>query len=71
MKYLLYYVDEGHERNTVQTEKYDNFEDAIRRYTLMCACRDHVVLADAEKEVIVRQYAFRYFSDAGTSLCIF
>ena len=59
MKYILCYTekyDEG--RNTkVESEDFDDFTDAVMRYTLMCGGRDNVVLADADEHRIISQFS--------------
>ena len=60
---------------TVEAEVYNDSKDAIEQYTLLCAPSDHVVLADIEKEVIIRQYAHAedhwYEGSVSTGVCIF
>ncbi len=59
MKYFLCYTenyDEG--RNTkVESEDFNDFADAVMRYTLMCSGRDHVVLADVDGCRIISQFS--------------
>ena len=74
MKYILCYTekyDEG--RNTkVESEDFDDFTDAVMRYTLMCGGRDHVVLADADERRIITQFSReRCDSDTGTVPAVF
>ena len=58
MKYLLCYTekyDDGRNMK-VESEDFDDFADAIMRYTLMCGGRDHVVLAETDGERIISQF---------------
>ena len=59
----------------VESDVYNDFKEAIEQYTLLCAACDHVVLADIEKEVIIRQYAHAedhwYEGSVSTGVCIF
>lgn len=59
MKYLLCYTekyDDGRNMK-VESEDFDDFADAIMRYTLMCGGRDHVVLAETDGERIISQFS--------------
>ena len=59
MKYLLCYTekyDDGRNMK-VESEDFDDFADAIMRYTLMCGGRDHVVLAETDDERIISQFS--------------
>ena len=40
----------------VESEVFDDFSDAVVRYTLMCGGRDQVVLAETESGTIIRQF---------------
>ena len=57
--YLLCYVnyDSYRSQYTVETEKIDKFENAIRRYTLMCSTKDSVTLSNLTNEQIIKQFA--------------
>lgn len=59
---------------SVESNTYTDFAEAIKQYTLLCGACNHVVLADLENEVIIRQYAHEsgYASEGGTSdaICI-
>lgn len=65
MKYLLCYSRP--EWISAESKIYTDFADAVKSYTLICAQYDHVVLADLEREVIIRQY--EYVGDGAA--CIF
>ena len=41
----------------VEKEEFQNFADAVAQYLFRCATRDDVILADLEKQSILRQYA--------------
>ncbi|MBQ9384117.1 MAG: hypothetical protein IJT87_07755 [Ruminiclostridium sp.] len=74
MKYFLCYTekyDEG--RNTkVESEDFDDFADAVMRYTLMCGGMDHVVLADVDEGRIISQFSReRGDKDTGTVPAVF
>jgi len=59
MKYLLCYTERyDADRNVkVESETFDDFADAVARYTLMCGGRDNVVLADADGERLISQFS--------------
>lgn len=59
MKYLLCYTERYDDGKNVraESETFDDFAEAVMRYTLMCAGRDNVVLADADECKIIRQFA--------------
>ncbi|MBP5606446.1 MAG: hypothetical protein J6X60_13055 [Ruminiclostridium sp.] len=59
MKYLLCYAeryDEG-ANVKVESEDFDDFASAVVRYTLMCAGRDNVVLAETDGGRIISQFS--------------
>ena len=60
-KYLLCYTDRYDEGKNIKTESEDfnDFADALVRYTLMCAAKDNVVLAEIEEDggKIIRQFS--------------
>lgn len=74
MKYLLCNTTEKNNKIHVESEVYENFADAVKRYTLLCDACNHVLLANLEKEEIIRQYAHEsgYSTEGGTSdaICI-
>ncbi|MDY4574614.1 MAG: hypothetical protein SPD90_06115 [Intestinibacter sp.] len=57
MSYLLCFTKTEKDKDTiyVSREYYDNFEDAIERYTLLCTTRESVTLSNLDKEEIIRQ----------------
>lgn len=61
MSYLLCFTNNEQEDNdeqniiSVSREYYDNFEDAIARYTLLCDTRNSITLSNLDKEEIIRQ----------------
>ncbi|MBO6303202.1 MAG: hypothetical protein J6N15_12275 [Ruminiclostridium sp.] len=57
MKYLLCYSERYDDNSNikVESETFDDFTDAIVRYTLMCGGMNNVVLADAENGKIISQ----------------
>ncbi len=59
MKYLLCYTEkyDNGENMKVESEDFDDFADAIMRYTLMCGGRDHVVLAETDGGRIISQFS--------------
>jgi hypothetical protein len=59
MKYILCYTEKYDEDQNVrvESETFDEFADAVVRYTLMCGGRDNVVLADANDARIICQFA--------------
>ena len=67
MKYLLCYTEryDGDRNVKVESEAFDDFADAVVRYTLMCGGRDNVVLADANEGRIITQFT-RSRGDDGT-----
>ena len=58
MKYILCYTEKYDEdRNVkVESEDFDDFAEAVARYTLMCGGRDNVVLAEIENCRIISQF---------------
>ena len=59
MKYLLCYT-EKYDNDTnikVESEVFDDFADAVVRYTLMCGGRDQVFLAETDSGTIIRQFS--------------
>ena len=58
MKYLLCYTERyDDDKNVkVESEDFDDFADAVVRYTLMCGGRDNVVLAETESARIISQF---------------
>ncbi|MBQ9484032.1 MAG: hypothetical protein IJU82_07550 [Ruminiclostridium sp.] len=67
MKYLLCYTEkyDGDRNVKVESEAFDDFAEAVVRYTLMCGGRDNVVLANADDERIITQFS-RSRSQDGT-----
>lgn len=67
MKYLLCYTVEYDNGGNikVESEDFDDFAQAVVRYTLMCGGRDNVVLAETDEGRIVRQFC-RERGDTGT-----
>ena len=65
MKYLLCYTEkyDGDRNVKVESEAFDDFADAIVRYTLMCGGRDNVVLADADEGRIISQFTREHCDD--------
>ena len=58
MRYMLCYAVKVSSPK-VETEYFDSFADAVMKYTVLCSnCRD-VVLADLEKEAVIRHYSYR------------
>lgn len=77
-KYLVCSYDEPEEAEDagyVEKEEFQNFADAVAQYLFRCATRDDVILADLEKQSIIRQYAHAgtLEEDGGASdaICIF
>ena len=73
MKYLLCYTevyDDG-ENTKVESEDFDDFADAVMRYTLMCAGRDHVVLAETDGGTIIRQFSRERADSSGEVPTVF
>ncbi|MBO6229885.1 MAG: hypothetical protein J6O50_04900 [Ruminiclostridium sp.] len=58
MRYLLCYTEKYDEDQNikVESEAFDEFADAVVRYTLMCGGRDNVVLADSDAGRIICQF---------------
>lgn len=58
MKYLLCYTEKYDDGKNIkaESEDFDNFADAVIRYTLMCEGRDNVVLAEADGGRIISQF---------------
>ena len=58
MKYLLCYTERYDDGKNVraESETFDDFAGAVMRYTLMCAGRDNVVLAEADEGRIISQF---------------
>lgn len=58
MKYLLCYTEKYDDDTNikVESEVFDDFAEAVVRYTLMCGGRDQVVLAETDSGTIVRQF---------------
>jgi len=58
-KYIVCYTEHDAEGTNVTcfTERFDNFTEAVGRYTLFCgAYKNSVVLADVENSKIIRQF---------------
>ncbi len=57
MKYILCYTETYDDGSNVkvESEAFDDFTEAIVRYTLMCGGMDNVVLADTENGKIISQ----------------
>ena len=81
-KYLVCSYDEPEEAEDgtqdagyVEREEFQNFADAVAQYLFRCATRDDVILADLEKQSVIRQYAHAgtLEEDYGASdaICIF
>lgn len=79
MKYLLCNTrqdNDGIEETVcVESDTYTDFAEAVKRYTLLCASCNHVVLADLEEKKIIRQYAhensYTYNGGKSNAVCIF
>lgn len=58
MKYLLCYTEkyDNDENVKVESEDFNDFADAVARYTLMCGGRDNVVLAETDGCRIISQF---------------
>lgn len=60
MRYMLCYAVKANSPK-VETEYFETFADAVMKYTVLCSnCRD-VVLADLEKEMIIRHFSHRLY----------
>ena len=74
MKFLLCYTvkyDDG-KNVKVENEDFDDFADAVNRYTLMCGGYDNVVLAETDGCTIIRQFAReRFDEETGTVPAVF
>ena len=58
MRYMLCYAIKVSSPK-LETEYFDSFADAVMKYTVLCSnCRD-VVLADLEKETVIRHFSHR------------
>lgn len=66
MNYLLCYAYYDTETLKFEEEKFDDFEKAVSRYTLMCAESVSVVLVDLYNCEIIRQFA-----RSGDGVCIY
>lgn len=73
MKYLLCYTEnyDNGKNMKVESEDFDDFADAVLRYTLMCGGRDHVVLAEADGGTIIRQFSRERADESGTVPSVF
>ena len=63
MQYILCYTETEFDANindnvtSCYTEQFDNFVQAVERYTVMCGAYKHaVVLADAQNNQILKQF---------------
>lgn len=67
MKFLLCYTVEYDNGGNikVESEDFDDFAQAVVRYTLMCGGRDQVVLAETESCRIIKQFT-RERADSAT-----
>ena len=60
-KYIVCYtdVDEDGQNVTCFTERFDNFTEAVSRYTLFCgAYKRSVTLSDVENGKVLEQFGF-------------
>ena len=59
MKFLLCYTESYDDGQNIkaESEMFDDFADAVMRYTLMCGGRDHVVLAEVDGCRIISQFS--------------
>jgi len=73
VKYLLCYTEmyDNGGNTKVESEDFDDFADAVMRYTLMCAGRDNVVLAETDGGTIIRQFSREHADEAGDIPTVF
>ena len=55
----------------VESEDFDDFADAVMRYTLMCGGRDHVVLAETDSGTIITQFSRERSDESGSVPAVF
>lgn len=58
MKYIMFFTTDDYETNRVRVEReiFENFEDVMRGFTLLCSTRDNVLVIEAETKKVVCHY---------------
>ena len=59
VKYIVCYTENNDDNTTTTeyTERFDNFLNAVERYTLFCGAKTSVVLADVVNNQILKQFS--------------
>ena len=65
MRYMLCYAL-MQKSAKVEAEYFDQFEDAVMRYTVLCSNCEDVVLAETTEAKIIRHYSYRHTANGAS-----